>query len=148
MSITNRTLAALSLAALMAGAMPLIAQAKGPEDRPMGAMGPMREEMLAKYDANKDGKLDDAERAAIRADHFKKLDSNGDGKVTKAEFPAAMEAMREQQRKEHEQAMFDKMDANKDGVVTEAEFAAFKPMRDGDHHPRGDHRRGDKRDDK
>lgn len=143
MSMNKRALAALSLATLLAGASYAIAQPMGPGD---GPRGPMFQEMLTKYDTNKDGKLDDTERAAIRADHFKRLDKDGDGKVTRTEFPAVMEAAREQQKQEHMLAMFDQMDTNKDGTVTQAEFDAFKPPRGGDHPfmDRMRERRGDK----
>lgn len=136
MTISHRTIAALTVSALLAGSVPVIAHAMGSSD---GHKGPGRAEMLAKYDANKDGKLDDTERAAIKADRFKALDADGNGQVKRAEFPAALEAAREKARQERELALFDKMDTNKDGVVTAAEFAAFKPARDGDH-------RGHKRD--
>lgn len=138
MTISNRTIAALAVSALLAGAMPAIAQPMGPAD---GPKGPGRAELLAKYDANKDGKLDETERAAIKADRFKAVDKDGDGKVKRADFPAAVEAAREKARQERELALFDKMDTDKDGIVTAAEFAAFKPARDGDH-------RGHKRDGK
>ncbi len=138
MTMTHRTFAALAVSAFLAGTLPAMAQPMGPAD---GPRGPGRAEMLAKYDANKDGKLDDTERAAIKADHFKALDKDGDGKVKRADFPAAVDAARETARQERELAMFDKMDTNKDGIVTGAEFAAFKPARDGDH-------RGHKRDGK
>ncbi len=138
MTMTHRTLAALAVSALLATPLTAFAQPMGPAD---GPRGPGRAEMLAKYDTNKDGKLDDTERAAIKADHFKALDKDGDGKVKRADFPAAIEAAREKARQEHELAMFDKMDTDKDGVVTAAEFAAFKPARDGEH-------RGHKRDGK
>lgn len=147
MSLNKRALAALSLVTLLAGTSYVFAQQAGPGGPGDGPRGPMFQELLNKYDTNKDGKLDDKERAAIRADHFKKLDKDGDGKISRAEFPAAMEAAREQEKQEHMLAMFDKMDANKDGIVTQAEFDAFKP-------PRGDHpfmdrmreRKGDKGD--
>ncbi len=138
MTMTHRTLAALAVSALLATPLAAFAQPMGPAD---GPRGPGRAEMLAKYDTNKDGKLDDTERAAIKADHFKALDKDGDGKVKRADFPAAVEAAREKARQDHELAMFDKMDTDKDGTVTSAEFAAFKPARDGDH-------RGHKRDGK
>jgi hypothetical protein len=48
--------------------------------------------MLAKYDTNRDGKLDDQEREAMRVDfatkRFEKLDTNGDGQISKDEFLA------------------------------------------------------------
>jgi Ca2+-binding EF-hand superfamily protein len=50
-------------------------------------------EMLAKYDTNKNGVLDPAEKEAMheaRAEEmFKKLDKDGDGKLSLAEFKAA-----------------------------------------------------------
>jgi len=50
----------------------------------------MKEKMLAKYDINKDGKLDNAERAAMKTERaeeaFKKADTNGDGKLSIGEF--------------------------------------------------------------
>lgn len=49
-------------------------------------------EMLAKWDANKDGKLDDAERKAMvdarLTERFQAMDKNGDGKLTLDEFKA------------------------------------------------------------
>ncbi|MBI1841863.1 MAG: hypothetical protein HYR88_13575 [Verrucomicrobia bacterium] len=59
-------------------------------------------EMLKKYDKNGDGKLDEAEKAAMQADNkkkreaelLKKYDKNGDGKLDDAE----REAMREDRK--------------------------------------------------
>ncbi len=54
-----------------------------------------KQEMLAKYDTNKDGKLDAAEKQAMRDDliaqRFAKLDTNGDGKLSLDEFKAGMQ---------------------------------------------------------
>ena len=51
-----------------------------------------RAEMLTRFDVNKDGKLDDAERKTMRdtltSERFKTLDSNGDGVLSLAEFQA------------------------------------------------------------
>jgi hypothetical protein len=48
--------------------------------------------MLEKYDTNKDGKLDEAERAVMKNDRaeiqFKKLDKDGNGVITLDEFKA------------------------------------------------------------
>ena len=50
--------------------------------------------LLEKYDTNKDGKLDDAERKAVRVqlaeERFKKLDTNGNGALSLEEFKAGM----------------------------------------------------------
>ncbi|MFT3698986.1 MAG: EF-hand domain-containing protein [Kofleriaceae bacterium] len=49
-----------------------------------------KQEMLAKFDLNKDGKLDKAERAAMKNEMaeaaFKKADKNGDGQLSLDEF--------------------------------------------------------------
>ena len=64
--------------------------------------------MLEKYDKNKDGKLDDAERAELQKDRevarkerqaemLKKYDKNGDGKLDDAERTLAREEYRKKQ---------------------------------------------------
>ena len=54
-----------------------------------------KQEMLAKYDTNKDGKLDAAEKQVMRDDliaqRFAKLDTNNDGKLSLDEFKAGMQ---------------------------------------------------------
>jgi hypothetical protein len=72
--------------------------------------GEFREKILAKFDTNHDGKLDDGERAAAKAaiqqhreerqellkknhpELFAKIDSNGDGKLERDEVKAFREA--------------------------------------------------------
>ena len=62
--------------------------------------GEMQKRMVEKYDANKDGKLDDKEKEAI-----------------KAEFAKRREAMQKQ--------MLEKYDTNKDGVLTANEWSSM-----------------------
>lgn len=64
-----------------------------------------REEMLKRFDANGDGKLDETERAAARAAH-----------------PKA--------GKKAEQRLLERFDANKDGKLDETEMAAAKKWRE------------------
>ena len=63
-----------------------------------------RDEMLKKYDKNKDGKLDQSEREEGRKDReaevVKKYDKNGDGKLDQSE----REAARAERRKAPEDA--------------------------------------------
>src|SRR3569623_832006 len=59
--------------------------------------GAARAEILQKYDTNKDGKLDDAEKAAMRdaraTEAFSKLDTNKDGQLSLDEFKAGRAKM-------------------------------------------------------
>jgi hypothetical protein len=55
-------------------------------------------EMLQKFDTNRDGKLDDGERAAARdqmlTKRFEKLDTDRNGQISLAEFKAGKSQMR------------------------------------------------------
>ena len=106
-----------------------------------GHMGPKKEmpkEMIEKFDVNKDGKLDDAEKAKLReakhalfaqrkAEKLAKFDANKDGTLDDAER-VAMHDERVAKR-------FAMLDANKDGAITLDEMKAAKP-----HGKRGHHR--------
>lgn len=50
----------------------------------------MRKQMLLKFDTNRDGQLDQAERQAMHeartAEAFKRLDADGNGQISLAEF--------------------------------------------------------------
>jgi Ca2+-binding EF-hand superfamily protein len=91
--------------------------------------GPGKADMIKKYDANGDGKLDDAERAQLRADMkqkheakkaemLAKFDLNKDGKLDEAER-AAM-------KNERAEDAFKKADANGDGQLSLSEFKTLK----------------------
>jgi Ca2+-binding EF-hand superfamily protein len=114
-------------AALVIGGLSVTAFAKG-------GMAPRKAAMLAKFDANNDGQLDDAEKAnAIsarkamrekkRAAMLAKFDSNKDGSLDQAE-KTAMRDQRIEQR-------FAKLDANKDGAISLEEMKAGKAMHKG-----------------
>jgi len=67
----------------------------------LGAQTPLQKE-LAKFDKNKDGKIDAEERAAYlaaeankRQDYIKKWDKNGDGKLDEQERSAARAAAKQ-----------------------------------------------------
>lgn len=86
-------------------------------------------EMLKKYDTNHDGKLDDKERAPLKAERqahraerkakrLAQFDANKNGKLDDAERQA-MHAQRKAEK-------FKKLDVNNDGKITPDEFAAAK----------------------
>ena len=96
------------LLTLMAAAMPIMAQeaapapAPGPHPTPAcPCQNPHFKHMLAKFDANKDGQLDDQEKAAMK-EAFE---------ARKAEF---------------EKKILEKFDANKDGQLDDQEKDAMK----------------------
>jgi hypothetical protein len=79
--------------------------------------------MLERYDANKDGVLDEKEREAMRADRdrrheekLQKYDANRDGVLDDAE--------RARMRDEHLTERFREMDTDKNGVLSLEEFKA------------------------
>lgn len=73
---------------------------------------------FAKLDANKDGKVDEADRAAHRADRqnamFAALDTNKDGSVSRAEYDAAA-AARDAKRAERRADWAERREAGKHG---------------------------------
>lgn len=113
-------------------------------------------------DADKDGKLTQAELDAYKAQEFAKADTNGDGMLSAGEMLARAKARQgermanrvnrmiaridtdndgmlsasEMQAMPRGKNMFKRMDANNDGTITTEEFAAHKPrggMRDRKH---------------
>ena len=138
--LTKLKLAMLIATPLVAGAATYaVAQGDGPG-------GPARapDELVQKFDKNGDGKLDDAERAqmkaafaAKRAEHHKemlaKYDTNKDGKLDDSE----RQAMRDDKLTER----FKAMDANGDGKLTLDEFKASAGKRAFHRHGRHGHGR-------
>ena len=125
--LTKLKLALLIAAPLVAGAT-TYAVAQGD--------GPNRKELIQKFDQNGDGKLDDAERAqmkaafeAKRAEHHKemlaKFDTNKDGKLDAAE--------RKVMRDERLTQRFQAMDKDGDGKLTLDEFKAGAGAKQGFH---------------
>ena len=107
--------------------------------------GADRAEILQKYDTNKDGKLDDSEKAAMRAD-FKaqheqkkaemlaKFDTNKDGKLDDSEKAVMRDARATE--------AFKKLDTNGDGQISLDEFKAGRAKMGMHRHARGRFHRG------
>lgn len=100
--------------------------------------------MFERMDANKDGKLDAADREARRAAVFDRIDANKDGMISRAEFSAPRPAMggrmaggQESEMRGHGMRghgrhggmMMRMADSDRDGSVTRAEFAAAAAAR-------------------
>lgn len=89
-------------------------------------------EMFAMMDGNKDGKLDQSDRAAHKGQMFDKLDTDKNGSVSKEEFAAAQAARKDGEGRKGMRGghgrggkmMLHMADANKDGAISRDEFAA------------------------
>jgi Ca2+-binding EF-hand superfamily protein len=105
------------------------------EDKPKRPDGPKREmpaEMFEKFDADKDGKLSDDERKAMReamkaqaeerkAKMLEKYDADKDGELSDTE----KEAMKADMQARHK-ALLEKYDADKDGKLSREEVKAAR----------------------
>lgn len=99
---------------------------EGKKKRPEGKLPP---EIIAKFDKDGDGKLNDEERAAAKAareemmkarkaEMLKKFDTDGDGKLSDEEEAAMREARKKM--------MMERFDKDKDGELNEAEKAEMR----------------------
>ena len=113
------------------------------------------EARFARMDANRDGTLNEADKAARKTAMFDRLDANKDGSITKAEMASAhaaraekrdgrkvtrtadRPAMTDAQKAERRDAMFARIDTDGSGAVSRAEFDAMKGMRGGKMGKRG-----------
>lgn len=89
-----------------------LALAQPDHDRPGGRQG----EMMAKMDANHDGKISKAELTAALDARFARMDANHDGKLTKEDWALNREARLDER--------FAAMDADHNGQISKAEFKA------------------------
>lgn len=90
----------------------------------MGMRGPMDGFDFAAVDADKDGKVTEAELDAWRAAAATKMDANGDGKLSADELSAARLAEMTERAKTMADEMVSRLDADGDGFLTAAEMAA------------------------
>ena len=96
---------------------------------------PLPPEVIEKFDADKDGKLNKEEREAARAAREKEFDKDGDGKLNDEERKAMQEAGHKK--------LLEKFDTDKDGKLSDEERKAIPQRPKGDRGPKGD-KKGDK----
>jgi hypothetical protein len=118
-SAKKNTIIGFLAATLTAGSITLAAAYPGGG---MGGHGP-RGDKMGKFDTDGDGKLDDTEKAAMRAafearhkERIARFDLNKDGVLDDAE--------RQAMHKARAAEMFKRLDANGDGQLSLAEFQA------------------------
>ena len=120
--------------------------------------GERHAKLLERFDANKDGVLDEGERAAVKQAHKEhgaeraaeilakhpELDTDGDGKLSREEGEAGRakhQAKRQAELKEKHPEAFAKVDTNGDGTIDQGERCAAE-KRHLEKHPEAD-RNGD-----
>lgn len=128
----QNVLTALALAAVTGAAFSSAALAdRGPKDDMRGmemgmgpgmGMGPRFD--FAAVDADKDGKVTEAELTAWRAAEAGKIDANKDGKLSAEELTAARVAEMTARATEMATQMVTDLDTDGDGLLTAAEMAA------------------------
>ncbi len=87
-------------------------------------MGPMAMFDFAAVDADKDGKITEAELQAHRAAEVAGIDADKDGKISADELKAMHMARMEDRATEMSTRMIERMDSDGDGLLTVAEMAA------------------------
>jgi EF hand len=115
-------------AALAVGGISGVALARGHGGGGKAMVEKPHAERSSKFDANKDGKLDDAEKAQLKAafaakkaERLARFDANKDGQLDETERTAMHE--------ERVAKRFAMLDTNKDGAITLEEMKAEKPHR-------------------
>ena len=94
--------------------------------------GQIRQKVLERFDADKDGSLSDTEKAAAktahqakRAERKAKFDTDGDGKLSETERTAARAAFAARLAEMHPQLLA-KIDKDADGVISKEEAQAAR----------------------
>jgi len=133
---------------VIAASLGLIGAASAEGEKPRGEHRKLPPEIIAKFDKDGDGKLNDEERAAARSaregmmearkkEMLEKFDTDKDGTLDDTEKAAMHEARKKM--------MLEKFDANKDGTLDDTEKAAMrKEMGDRPGGPRGPRGEGGK----
>lgn len=113
----------LTLAALVAAGVSTVALAQEePAAPPPG--GDMAMQFFDKVDADKDGKITQAEIDAFKAARFAEADADKDGKLSPAELVAMREKMEAERRTAQAEKMVSRFDRDGDGLLSADEMAA------------------------
>lgn len=123
--MTRKTLTMLALAGMTAVT---ISTAVIAQDAPMGGRGGFDMLNFEAMDADKDGKLTEAEIEAARVARVTAADANGDGKLSAEELSAMHLAMMTERSKDMAAKMVERLDSDADGMLTAAEMAAGPGM--------------------
>lgn len=116
--IQTATLAALAAAGISTAVMAQDAPPPPPEEEAG---------MFALIDADKDGKVTQAEIDAFKAARFAEADTDKDGKLSSAELLAMREKAETTRREVMAKAMIARMDSDKDGLISAEELASAGP---------------------
>ncbi len=119
--MASRMLMALAAAGIAAAALTTGAFAeKGPKD---GLGGPFMEQRFDELDADKDGKVTEAEIQAWHAARFAAADADKNGTLSADELTAMQVARMQERMAERSARMIKKLDANGDGQLSAEEMA-------------------------
>lgn len=106
--------------------------------------------IMERFDANKDGVIDSTDREALRLQKFQELDTNSDGVLSEEELVAGREARKEQReerraerRSERRGQVIEALDTDGDGSISYEEYSAAPDKRTERRGERSGKRRGD-----
>ncbi len=119
--MTGKTLSALALAGIAAAALATAALA---EKKPLdGPDGPMMLQRFDEMDADKDGKVTEAEIEAWHTARFTAADADKNGQLSADELTAMQIARMQERMAERSKKMIERLDVNADGQPSAEELA-------------------------
>ncbi|MCB6178355.1 EF-hand domain-containing protein [Rhodobacter sp. Har01] len=121
----RKSLAAIALVSVAAAALGTAVLAQGPMDAP-GGMGTMMLNQFDAVDADKDGKVTQAELDAFRTARFTEADADKDGFLNQDELAAMQLKMMQARMADRAARMLTRLDADKDGKLAATEMPAVQ----------------------
>lgn len=123
MKMTKPLVASVALAAIVAAGLSTVALAE--RGGPDSGFGPMPIPSFAELDADKDGRVTQAEFDAFRAGRVTALDTDKDGKLSAAEITAQAMQRAEARAGDMAAKMIAARDSDGDGLLSAAEMAVM-----------------------